>query len=261
MTSMGAPWLSVLCVIKDDPDGLRRTLHSLVRQDLEGVEIVIVDSSADRSEVSRIADRVGIAHTYSWMEPCGIYPAMNHGLSLSHGEFAYFANAGDELFSPDVLGRVRTHVGDSSWAFGPIEVMEQDGSRVVTPRWDYHREKRNFFARGLFPSHQGTFARTTLLRELGGFDGSFRIAADYAMALKLSRESNPVQLPFIIARFYEGGASTHAREESFHEFHRARVMILGLHGLALFKERLLTFTHGMKVRLARARLVSQRSPS
>jgi len=45
---MTAPWLSVVSVVKDDLLGLARTLRSLSQQDRTDVELVVVDSSADR---------------------------------------------------------------------------------------------------------------------------------------------------------------------------------------------------------------------
>ena len=72
---------------------------------------------------------------------------------------------------------------------------------------------------------------------LGGFDSSFSIAADYAMALRLAIEADPVLLPFVIATFREGGASTAHRSVAMAEFHRARVEILQPSGADAVRER------------------------
>lgn len=232
------PWLSVVTVVKDDLDGFTRSLASLREQDVDGVEWVVIDGSSDAGAIPGALSQEGApSAVYRHEAPRGIYPAMNAALELASGDVAYFLNAGDTLADPTVLARVREHLGGSAvWGFGPVEIEEASGSVVVTPRWDYRAEKRAGFSRGLFPPHQGTFVRASVLRRIGGFDASYRIAADYACALRLSLLADPVELPFVIARFREGGTSTLRWQESFREFHRARREILRPSGAAALRE-------------------------
>lgn len=248
---MTAPWLSVVSVVKDDPLGLARTLRSLSQQDRTDVELVVVDSSADRDEVAALLESYQGAVSYRWVQPQGIYPAMNTAIESAAGEFAYFANAGDEFFRPDVLTGARQLLRDHVWGFGPVEVIEESGRRVFTPKWDYQKEAAKGFSSGRFPSHQGTFVRTSTLRDLGGLDTSFSIAADYAMALQLSRIADPVILPFVVARFHEGGVSTQRWQSSFAEFHRARTEILRPRGTRWLHEQLDTRLHWASVWVSR----------
>ncbi len=244
---MTAPWLSVVSVVKDDSTGLARTLKSLAEQDPAGVELVVVDSSTDRDEVPLVLEDYDGAVSYQWIRPRGIYPAMNAAIECAAGEFTYFANAGDEFFRHDVLVRARQLLRDHVWGFGPVEVIEGNGRRVFTPVWDYATEVGRGFSRGLFPAHQGTLVRASILRDLGGFDTSFSVAADYAMALKLSRVADPLILPFVVARFHEGGVSTQQWQSSFAEFHRARAEILKPRGTRWFNEQIDTRLHWASV--------------
>jgi glycosyltransferase len=241
-------WLSVVTVVKDDRDGFARSLASLRAQDLDGVEWIVIDGSRDEAEIpALLATSDALAARYCHEAPRGIYPAMNNALEIACGDVLYFLNAGDTLASSSILARVRECVGDAVWAFGPVEIEERSGAVVVTPPWDYASERRAAFSRGHFPPHQGTFVRTTVLREIGGFDASYRIAADYAAALKLSLLADPVELPFIIARFREGGTSTVRWQESFREFHRARREILRPSGTSALRERWESARHFARV--------------
>lgn len=220
------PWLTVVTVVKDAPDDFAATVASLRVQDLEAVEFLVVDSSSEAEPVrDALAD---LEHQYIWTPPRGIYPAMNLALQMASGDYVYFANAGDLLHDRFVLGQVRAQLADRDvvWAFGEVEVVQRDGSRVVTPRWDYAQEKASLFSRGHFAPHQGTFARRTALLAQGGFDPSYTIVADYAAFLKLSQVADPVHLEPVIATFVEGGVSTVRWQESLRQFHRARKSIL-----------------------------------
>jgi putative colanic acid biosynthesis glycosyltransferase len=247
------PWLTVVTVVRDDPEGLRRTLASLAAQDLDGVDHVVVDSSADRDRVTAMAADAGLGTRYFWTEPNGVYPAMNLGLSLAAGDYVYFLNAGDSLHGPDVLGttRVSLHRSPAQWAFGPVEVTSPDGTRTITPPWDYQREQHHCFSRGHFPPHQGTVVRTSLLREIGGFDTSYAIVADYAAFLRLSQVSDPLIMGSVMATFVEGGLSTRRWKASIAEFHRSRREILAPTGLAAWRESYETAAQFIRLYLVR----------
>ncbi len=253
------PWLTVITVVKDATADFTRTAESLALQDLTGVEYVIIDSSADRRAIpGALADYPALSSAaVQWVEPAGIYAAMNAGLALSTGEYCYFANAGDVLFSTDTLARVRASLtvsgaSVSDWAFGPVEILSQDGTRVITPSWDYAAEKAACFSGGHFPCHQGTFASTSALRSFGGFDTSYSIVADYAAFLRLSQVSDPRELDFVIATFAEGGVSTTRWQESFRQFHAARMSILRPSGFVAIRERWNTASQYAKVFIVRS---------
>lgn len=241
-------WLTVATVVKDDLSGLERSLASLAVQDLAGVEWVVVDGStageAPDSPVRALVEASGLLARYVHTPPRGIYPAMNTALETSQGTFVHFLNAGDAFASPTVLASAHSFLGDDvTWAFGPVEILEVSGRRVVTPAWDYAAEQAVLFSRGHFPPHQGTFVRADVLRTIGGFDTSYRIAADYAAFLRLSLLADPVELPFVVASFAEGGTSTLRWQESFREFHRARRSILRPSGVADAREQWETVRH------------------
>jgi GT2 family glycosyltransferase len=240
------PWLTVVTVVKDDPKGLARTRASVRDQDLTGVEFLVIDSSGDRAAASDLA---GPEARVEWVPPTGIYPAMNVGIDEAAGEYLLFLNAGDTLASASVLSQLREIVTESApqWLFGRVAIDGTDGSRAVTPRWDYAAEKASMFSRGLFPPHQGTVVRRNLLRSIGGFDTSYRISADYAAFLRMSQAIDPLQIDLVIASFAEGGTSTQQWKASFMEFHRARRAIFQPEGLEVWQERYNTGVHFAKV--------------
>lgn len=234
------PWLTVVTVVKDAEDAFAQTVESLASQSENDFEFIVIDSSTDISTVSDICTR--LSHSYTWSPPQGIYAAMNIGLRKAAGRYIYFLNAGDVLYSTQTLDRVRRALESRSptWAFGPVRIIGTDHKVSVTPEWDYDDHHASLFARGNFPPHQGTFVQREILTSIGGFDLSYRVAADYAAFLKISQISDPEILDFVIADFTEGGASTTHWLESFREFHTARRRTFRPTGLASASEYALT---------------------
>lgn len=247
-------WITVATVVKDDVEGFKRTLESLAAQDLAGVEFLVVDSSADQTEIlEALSSYSAIENSYTWLPPSGIYPAMNRALADAVGKTIYFLNAGDAFASADVLKSLEPIILEPkfTWGFGPVEIIELSGNRVITPSWNYSKEKARAFSAGHFPPHQGTIVSTKSLRDVGGFDTSYRIAADYAAFLALTLVADPVHFPMVIAAFQEGGTSTIHWRKSFTEFHRARIEILNLQGAVKYREMFETKWHFARVYLNR----------
>ena len=248
------PWLSIVTVVKDDIEGFQRSIDSLSQQSLAGVELVLVDSSASALEIPAfLSDYLITDYQSEWVEPQGIYSAMNHGLELARGDYIYYLNAGDSFFDQSVIGDLGALVAESSpaWIIGRVQILEQTGASVTSAVWDYETEKKALFARGLFPPHQGTVVKTEALRSVGGFDERFAIAADYAAALSLSQVYDPLITERVIATFFEGGISTTNWQDSFREFHFARQEVFAPRGLAALEERFRYWRHFLSVWLVR----------
>lgn len=250
------PWLSVITVVKDDPAGFARTRASLLAQDASGVEHIVIDSSSDRAQIPALLTREsepGPATHLTWTPPRGVYSAMNAGVEAAEGHYVYFANAGDSFFSDDVLADVRRVTAGQTpvWMFGEAAILDTHGSTVITSRWDYAAEQALCFSRGRFPAHQATFVQRETLAEMGGFDTSYRIVADYAVFLRLSQRSAPTYLDLVVATFAEGGLSTREWRESLREFHRARREILKPTGARAARERFETLRQAVAMGLYR----------
>lgn len=224
------PLLTIVTVVKDDADGFARTRASLTPHLAVDVEWLVIDSSTQRVDAPEA--------TYYWTQPAGIYAAMNDGLARATGDYIYFLNAGD-VITAGALPAIRSALATRpNWAYGQVSFVQPDG-HIITPRpFDYAAERKALFARGRFPAHQGTIARTEIVRGIGGFDTRYTIAADYDAMLKLSAGADPVEIPDVIAEFTVGGISSTQWRHSLREFQHARNDVFNPRGLAGLRDRL-----------------------
>ena len=246
------PGLSIITVVRDDPEGLQQTLASIDAQGELDAEVVIIDGSA------RAVDNVTLS-SLPWrivrQSPRGIYPAMNAGLESASGQYVYFLNAGDTFSDSDTLTRILNGLRespDSVWTFGIVEFYDESGNPLREPSWSYESERGRLFARGVFPAHQGVVALTDALRDLGGFDESYIVAADYKLILQLSTLAAPIRWTWPIARFQQGGTSSQQWWTALREFHRARREVFNPLGRARIVEAVDTTRLSTKTFIARA---------
>jgi len=246
------PGLSIITVVKDDPEGLRQTLASIDAQGELDAEVVIIDGSATAVDDVTLTS---LPWRIVQQVPQGIYPAMNAGLESARGDYVYFLNAGDTFSGSDTLTRILAGLcesPDSVWAFGIVEFHDESGNPLHEPTWSYASERERLFARGVFPAHQGVVARTDALRHLGGFDESYIVAADYKLMLQLSTLASPIRWTWPIASFQQGGTSSQRWRTALREFHRARLEVFNPAGKTRIVEAVDTTRFSTKSVIARA---------
>ncbi len=171
---------SVITINKNNASGLKKTIDSVISQNHASFEFIVIDgASTDKSiEVAKsYGDRID---NFVSEPDCGIYNAMNRGAALANGEYVVFMNSGDAFSSNDILSRVATMLVDADFVIGAMRAIKNNGKTIVeypaavTP---YTLLFRNF-------CHQSTFTKTSVLRELGGYDENIRVAADACLLIK-----------------------------------------------------------------------------
>lgn len=163
--------LTIISISRDDPDGLARTLRSVVIQTFQPVNVVVVRCGASfRLDLSGF----GIARLIERPDPGnGIAAAFNAGLSVASAGWVMFLNGGDELLDPsalETLGKAARSGGSELQIIGGFASSSQ-GDRVPVARPQTLQDK-------LYLSHQASIFRRDLFASVGGYDVSYRIRMD-----------------------------------------------------------------------------------
>jgi glycosyltransferase involved in cell wall biosynthesis len=153
-------------------------------------EHLIYDGASTDNTLQLISAFVGMdAHnrgpTFVTSEPdTGIYNAMNKGLAAAQGRYIAFLNA-DDWYEPDTLATAKqllTETRADNLA-GATRVHNLDGTSTIRP--PRPELTHQTYPRALPTVHQSWFARTDLLRQAGGFNEHYNIAADYDLYLRI----------------------------------------------------------------------------
>lgn len=203
-------------------EAFRRAADSVLSQTYSNIEYIIIDGASSDGTLDLFKDYEKSRKVTVYSEPdTGIYNAMNKGLNKASGKYIIYLNSDDFWHNPQGLEQ-SIHILELSGAdfsIAPHTLQKADGKTagICVP------SPAAFFANMPF-CHQTMLARTELLRETGGFDESFRIAADYDLVTRLFlRGAHPIYTPCNFATFCEGGISTQKDITQLQEEERQRV--------------------------------------
>jgi glycosyltransferase involved in cell wall biosynthesis len=190
---------------------LAEAVASVMAQREVNLELIIVDDGSTDETAMRLpslGDALGTEE-----RPVRILRTENHGPAAARNRGVAAAGAplvafldSDDLWKPDKLKRQIAHMGKNSGCVvsQTDEIWMRCGVRVNPSRRHRKRGGDFFFdsLRTCLISPSAVIMRTSVFRELGGFDQDMRAAEDYDLWLRLLLE-HPVELlpePLVIRR-------------------------------------------------------------
>jgi glycosyltransferase involved in cell wall biosynthesis len=196
MITAESPLVSVVVCTYNRPQLLRRALASILRQDLQDFEIIVVDDGSDAA-IELPDDRhnrlrlLRTAHR-------GIGAARQEGLNAARGAFIAYCDDDDE-WRPNhlsvLLDYLQTHP-EVDLVYADSEWIQGSGPRGVPYSIDY--------AGGVLRWSNYIFAtdvmhRAQPARDVGGFDSSLCIFEDWDLWLRMSEKYVLRHLPVVLA--------------------------------------------------------------
>jgi glycosyltransferase involved in cell wall biosynthesis len=162
-------------------------LASVAAQSHQDIEHLMIDgASTDGTLAVLQAHRSQLAVLVS--EPdAGIYEAMNKGISHAAGDIIGFLNADDFYAHDRVLETVARYFAEDpklDACYSDLMYVDQfDTSRTVR-YWQSNFFVPDSFSCGWCPPHPTFFVRRSVYERFGGFDLSYRIAADVELMMR-----------------------------------------------------------------------------
>lgn len=203
--------ISIITASYNSAATIADTLRSVAAQTYRDIEHIVVDG-ASTDDTLQIVGRVGGPNLRVVSEPDkGIYDAMNKGLALATGDVVGLLNSDDCYADARVLERVahamRNPLVDA--CFGDLEFVDQQDMNRVLRYWKPGPHSAGACAKGWMPPHPTFYVRRQAYERHGGFDLSFRMAADFEMSLRLLdvAKLKSTYIPEVLVRMRTGGAS------------------------------------------------------
>ena len=167
--------LSIITINRNNAEGLKKTIESIVNQSYTNFEYIIIDGASTDHSVEIIKEYEYRLNYWISESDKGIYNAMNKGIKQASGEYCLFLNSGDFLIENNVIENViKRGLQSDIYSYG-CQITKENFSIIHLPP----KEITLFtFTCGSLP-HPSSFIKRSLLIEMNGYDENYRIASDY----------------------------------------------------------------------------------
>jgi glycosyltransferase involved in cell wall biosynthesis len=214
------PVFSIITVTYNASHCLEKTIFSVVNQSYTGIEYLIIDGGSTDGTVD-IVKRFASNIFYWISEPDeGLYDAMNKGLRKATGDYVWFINAGDTLYSSDTIERVVALLQKNTTLpdilYGETVLMNESGESFGLRRLKAPKKLSwKTFRMGMLVCHQ-SFVVNRMIAPI--FDLQYRYSSDFDWCIRCMKESKTfMNTHVILSNFLDGGISTIQRKSSLKE--------------------------------------------
>jgi glycosyltransferase involved in cell wall biosynthesis len=202
---------SILTVVWNRAGTLGQSLDSLAAQSHGDYEHIVQDGGSTDGTLDLLHARPDPRRKLVSERDSGIYDALNRAIARATGDVIGVLHSDDFLAHPDVLARVAETFATSGAdaVYSDLDyVSATDPSRIIR-HWKSGAYSPALLRRGWMPPHPALFLRRNVIERWGGYDTSFRIAADYDTVLRYFGTGgiSAAYLPEVLVKMRVGGES------------------------------------------------------
>jgi glycosyltransferase involved in cell wall biosynthesis len=206
------PQVSVVTPTRDRWPLLANALRGALGQEGVAIEVIVIDDgSEDAAPLAAIAD--ARVHIVRHERSRGVAAARNRGLSEARAPWVSFLDD-DDLWSPRKLRAQMDAATSAGAAFAYASAIELDQNRqpikpVAAP--DAQSLTRALLQYNAIPAGaSNVFARTSAVREAGGFDENLLHLADWDLWIRLALAHRGAACPDILVGYVQHPGSMRA---------------------------------------------------
>lgn len=198
------PLITVVTVCYNSEKSIRKTIESVLNQDLSEAEYLIIDGASKDHTLEIIEEYKDAFHGLLRVisEPDnGWYDAMNKGIRHANGDFVVFLNS-DDYFDENALEIVknaikRHKIGTDSIIYGDSTNIYMNSKGDVLFRRINAPDKIGKNDKGLRDGmcgirHQSMFTGKDVFKKVGNLDLQYRLHADWDFLIKCLYQDIPM---------------------------------------------------------------------
>jgi glycosyltransferase involved in cell wall biosynthesis len=190
---------------------IRDTIKSIISQDYENIEYILIDAGSTDGTLDIIKEYEGYINYFSSEEDDGIYDGMNKGISVASGEVVGILNSDDFYPNSYIVSNVaRTFEKRNCDAvYGDLVYVKFYDTDKIVRYWQSGNYSVKKIKNGWMLPHPTFFVKREMYEKYGYYNTELKSAADYEMILKLlyKQNINVFYIPMILVKMRMGGKS------------------------------------------------------
>ncbi|MGH1579312.1 glycosyltransferase family 2 protein [Planktotalea sp.] len=203
--------ISVVTAVYNRAHTIGEAIQSVQDQTYSNIDHVIQDGGSTDETLNVISALNEPRIALQSAADGGIYDAINKGMARATGDVVGLMHSDDIFADATILEQVAKAFEDPTIAcvYGDLQYVSADDTTRVIRHWESGNFQRSAMKRGWMPPHPTFYIRRRVLEQLGDYDTSYQIAADYdAMLRWLWRaEIKPAYIPHVMVKMRVGGES------------------------------------------------------
>lgn len=219
------PKISIITVVFNNKDNLFRTIESVRGQKYDNIEYILVDGGSTDGTLDIIKQNEDFIYKWITEKDNGIYDAMNKGIKLAAGDYIWFLNSGDMIYSNDTLQKIFDISETADVFYGDTELFDESGKNFGRRKLKTPPENLTWknMIDGMVITHQSLITKRSIIPE---YDLRYKYCADIDWTIKVLKNSKEIRnTHLILSKFLMGGFSRKNTIKSLFE----RLKILSSH--------------------------------
>lgn len=219
------PFFTIVIATYNSEYFLERAILSVLNQDFNDYEIVIVDGKSTDLTMSIVNKYSSKIKKVISEKDNGIYDAWNKGIKISEGEWVMFIGS-DDILLENALNDYYNYIAEINpeieFISSLVQLIDFNGKiiRTIGKAWNWNK-----FKKYMCVAHVGSLHRKTLFLNYGNFDSNYKITGDYEFLLRPNNHLKASFLEKVTAKMQIGGVSLN--NKSFVETYNAKTLTGG----------------------------------
>lgn len=224
---------SIVTVNLNNKDGLKKTIESILSQDTDDYELIVIDgASVDGSldVIQEYSDKI----SYWVSEPdAGPYDAMNKGIEKASGKYLHFLNSGDYYYSKEVLSSIKSKAENFEIIWGNTCYVYPN-KRILT-KFDPNDPITALSLENYgCINHQAVFIKSDIIKNCG-YNLKYKVLADYDFFYNkiICQKCSVKRVDDIVVYFETNGMSNNPQYADIAALERKNIRAKFLPGLVI----------------------------
>jgi glycosyltransferase involved in cell wall biosynthesis len=214
-TSSGKPLVTYITVVRNNVHGLKRCMESIFNQTYTNFEYIIIDGCSKDGSLNLILENADKIDYFVSEPDNSVYNAMNKAISIACGELICFMNSDD--WAPPNAAEIAaslylTNISkDCGFICGAADIFDQEGKLLF--HWTPKKVHAGTLFSGMPIVHQTIYATKKVFQQIGYFDESYQIFADFKWVQTVYDNEFPIlYTDQLLANYTLGGLSCDAKK-------------------------------------------------
>ncbi len=217
------PLISIITVVYNSELYIEKTILSIINQDYAKIEFIIVDGGSTDKTIEIIKKYEKFVTKWISEKDNGLYDAMNKGINMASGDYLWFINSGDEVYSNTVLNEIFQNGSKlPDVIYGETEIIDYKG-QIIGMRRHSIPEKLNWksLKYGMLVCHQSILVKKEIVVE---YNLNYKYSSDFEWLIRVLKKAETVHNSrLILSKFMDGGQTSRTLLPGLKE--RFRIMV------------------------------------